>query len=124
MDIHAKLHFNWEISNGKGKTARVEKFEEVWTITKVDDSGVLRLHSPNDDVFDLQKEDFNVANVIFQQYETNNRNSTVSLFIDNKQVFVYDVYDLIEKNYGETKDFALVLTLLLCYKGRSKFLSR
>ena len=123
MDIHAKLHFNWEINKGRGKTAIVEKFEEVWTITKTNDDDKLHIVSPNDDVFELHKNDFKVANIIFHKYDMIcTFNSTVSLFIENKKVFTYDVYQLLDQDAQIPKDFGMVFTLIYCYKG--KLLSR
>jgi hypothetical protein len=122
MDIHAKLHFNWEINTGKGKSASVEKFEDVWNITKTNDGDKLQIVSPSDDVFELCREEFKTANILFHQYDTSDcKNSIVSLFIDNKKVFVYDVYELFDTNYGEIpKDFGMILHLLHCYRGKKQ----
>lgn len=122
MSVKANLTFKWETSTGKNKTQTKQKFEDVWHIEKVDDTGLMRIVSPNDDVFEMRCEDYVTANVLFHQYDET-RDAAVTIYIGNQEIATYEVADMLEVRCWSdvrVKDFTVVLQLLNCYKGKQQ----
>lgn len=121
MLIRGKLVFTWVVESGKGKTRVKNKFQDEWRIEKLNEEGLIAVTSPDDDVYHFTPDTYNVANVLFQQYDGKSGDARCQILLDNMEIAEYDVFSMFERDcFSNTPNFEKVIKLFVCYVGKKK----